>query len=77
MQWPVAKVPEQRSPAFWAPGRRAGVGKVASLRLECLDVDEHGKDVLVYDNHKAAKMGRRLPLADPALVADIRPRMLG
>ena len=41
-------------------GRR--VGEVASLRLECLDVDEHGKDVLVYDNHKAARMGRRLPL---------------
>jgi len=51
-------------------GRR--VGEVASLHLECLDVDEHGKDVLVYDNHKAARMGRRLPLADPALVADIR-----
>jgi integrase len=51
-------------------GRR--VGEVASLRLKCLDVDEHGKDVLVYDNHKAARMGRRLPLADPGLVADIR-----
>ena len=51
-------------------GRR--VGEVASLRLECLDVDEHGKDVLVYDNHKAARMGRRLPLADSALVAAIR-----
>ncbi len=51
-------------------GRR--VGEVASLRLECLDVDENGKDVLVYDNHKAARMGRRLPLADSALVAAIR-----
>ncbi len=51
-------------------GRR--VGEVASLRLECLDVDEHGKDVLVYDNHKAARMGRRLPLADSALVAAVR-----
>ncbi len=51
-------------------GRR--VGEVASLRLECLDVDEHGKDVLVYDNHKAARMGRRLPLADSSLVAAIR-----
>ncbi|HTW06619.1 MAG TPA: site-specific integrase [Acidimicrobiales bacterium] len=51
-------------------GRR--VGEVASLRLECLDVDEHGKDILVYDNHKAARMARRLPLADSALVAAIR-----
>lgn len=51
-------------------GRR--VGEVTSLRLECLDVDEHGKDVLVYDNHKAARMGRRLPLADSELVAAIR-----
>lgn len=51
-------------------GRRAG--EVASLHLECLDVDEHGKDVLVYDNHKAARMGRRLPLADSDLVAAVR-----
>ncbi|MDA8286343.1 MAG: site-specific integrase [Actinomycetota bacterium] len=51
-------------------GRR--VGEVASLHLECLDVDEHGKDVLVYDNHKAARMVRRLPLADSALVAAVR-----
>ena len=51
-------------------GRR--VGEVASLRLECLDVDEHGRDVLVYDNHKAARMGRRLPLADSELVASVR-----
>jgi integrase len=51
-------------------GRR--VGEVASLRLQCLEVDEHGKDVLVYDNHKAARMGRRLPLADSGLVMAIR-----
>ena len=51
-------------------GRR--VGELASLRVECLAVDEHGKDVLVYDNHKATRMGRRLPLADSGLVAAIR-----
>ena len=51
-------------------GRR--VGEVVSLRLDCLDVDEHGKDVLVYDNHKAGRMGRRLPLADSGLVTAIR-----
>lgn len=51
-------------------GRR--VGETASLHLDCLDVDEHGKPVLVYDNHKAARMGRRLPLADSGLVDAIR-----
>ena len=51
-------------------GRR--VGEVASLHLECLDADEHGKPVLIYDNHKAMRMGRRLPLADSALVQAIR-----
>lgn len=51
-------------------GRR--VGEVASLRLDCLGVDEGGKDLLIYDNHKAARMDRRLPLADSALVAEVR-----
>ena len=51
-------------------GRR--VGEIASLHLDCLDIDEHGKPVLVYDNHKAARMGRRLPLADTTLVEAIR-----
>ena len=51
-------------------GRR--VGEVASLRLDCLDVDEYGKDVLVYDNHKAERRNRRLPLADAELVGAIR-----
>ena len=50
-------------------GRRAG--ELASLRLDCLDVDEHGRPVLVYDNHKAARMGRRLPLSDSELVEAI------
>ena len=51
-------------------GRR--VGEIASLHLDCLGLDEHAKPVLVYDNHKAARMGRRLPLADTALVETIR-----
>ena len=51
-------------------GRR--VGEIASLRLDCLDVDEYGKQVFVYDNHKAGRMDRRLPLADSQLVAAIR-----
>jgi integrase len=51
-------------------GRR--VGEVASLHLDCLDVDEYGKNVLIYDNHKAERRNRRLPIADADLVAAIR-----
>jgi integrase len=51
-------------------GRRAG--EVASLHLNCLDADEEGKPVLIYDNHKAGRMGRRLPIADSDLVSSIR-----
>ena len=51
-------------------GRRRG--EVASLRLECLEVDGAGRPVLVYDNHKRQRMGRRLPIADSALVEAIR-----
>jgi integrase len=50
-------------------GRR--LGEVASLHLDCLDVDENAKAVLVYDNHKAGRMRRRLPLADTDLVQAI------
>lgn len=51
-------------------GRR--VGEIASLHLDCLEVDEYGKDVLVYDNHKAERRNRRLPIADTDLVTAIR-----
>lgn len=51
-------------------GRR--LGEIASLRLNCLDVDETSKAVLVYDNHKAGRMSRRLPVADTTLVDAIR-----
>jgi len=51
-------------------GRRRG--EIASLRLECLEVDGGGRPVLIYDNHKRQRMGRRLPIADSALVEAIR-----
>lgn len=51
-------------------GRRAG--EVAGLHLDCLDVDEHGRPVLIYDNHKAQRMSRRLPLCDTGLLAAVR-----
>ena len=42
-------------------GRRPD--EVASLMLNCLETDPDGKPVLIYDNHKAHRNGRRLPIA--------------
>jgi hypothetical protein len=42
-------------------GRRPG--EIASLWLDCLETDPDGKPVLVYDNHKGNREGRRLPVA--------------
>ncbi len=42
-------------------GRRPD--EIASLMLDCLENDPDGKPVLVYDNHKAHRNGRRLPIA--------------
>jgi integrase len=42
-------------------GRRPD--EVASLPLDCLEADPGGEPVLIYDNHKAHRKGRRLPIA--------------
>ena len=42
-------------------GRRPD--EIATLMLDCLQTDPDGKPVLVYDNHKAHRKGRRLPIA--------------
>ncbi len=42
-------------------GRRPG--EIASLMLDCLETDPDGKPVLIYDNHKAHRKDRRLPIA--------------
>ena len=42
-------------------GRRPD--EIASLMLDCLETDPDGKPVLIYDNHKAHRKGRRLPIA--------------
>ena len=42
-------------------GRRPD--EIASLMLDCLDTDPDGEPVLIYDNHKAHRKGRRLPVA--------------
>jgi len=42
------------------------------VHLECLEIDEHDRRVLLHDNHKTAWFGRRFRLADAALVVAIR-----
>lgn len=41
-------------------GRRPG--EICQLPLDCLDRDPDGNPVLVYDNHKNNRLGRRLPI---------------
>ncbi|MFE4496436.1 tyrosine-type recombinase/integrase [Streptomyces niveus] len=43
-------------------GRRPG--EICDLPLDCLERDNDGKPVLIYDNHKAFRLGRRLPIAE-------------
>ncbi|HEY5151094.1 MAG TPA: tyrosine-type recombinase/integrase [Mycobacterium sp.] len=43
-------------------GRRPD--EICSLVWDCLEYDEHDRlPVLIYDNHKSARLGRRLPIA--------------
>lgn len=51
-----------------APNRTGARGTGADqpargLRWDCLEYDENRSPVLVYDNHKNARLGRRLPIA--------------
>ncbi|MFI1647291.1 hypothetical protein ACH4XT_10145 [Streptomyces avidinii] len=41
-------------------GRRPD--EIYTLALDCLETDPDGSPVLVYDNHKAYRLGRRLPI---------------
>ncbi|MEU2502329.1 hypothetical protein [Streptomyces sp. NRRL F-5527] len=41
-------------------GRRPD--EIYTLAFDCLEQDSDGSDVLVYDNHKAYRLGRRLPI---------------
>ncbi|KOV27304.1 hypothetical protein ADK90_02250 [Streptomyces sp. XY413] len=41
-------------------GRRPD--EINTLMLDCLEQDPDGSDVLVYDNHKGYRLGRRLPI---------------
>lgn len=57
-------------------GRRPG--EVTSLSVDCVEVID-GQHNLVYDNHKAARKGRRLPItaATAAIIAGWRQHRLG
>ncbi|WP_405785731.1 tyrosine-type recombinase/integrase [Streptomyces sp. NBC_01367] len=41
-------------------GRRPD--EIYTLKLDCLETDPDGSPVLIYDNHKAYRLGRRLPI---------------
>ncbi|WP_030196369.1 hypothetical protein [Streptomyces sp. NRRL S-87] len=41
-------------------GRRPD--EIYTLALDCLEADPDGAPVLIYDNHKACRLGRRLPI---------------
>ncbi len=44
-------------------GRRPD--EICTLAWDCLTRDSDGSAVLIYDNHKAGRMGRRLPVTEP------------
>lgn len=56
-------------------GRRPD--EICALRWDCLDYDEDRCPVLVYDNHKNARLGRRLPIsqATAKLIVDQKQRV--
>jgi integrase len=43
-------------------GRRPD--EICTLAWDCLTRDSDGSPVLIYDNHKAGRMGRRLPVTE-------------
>jgi integrase len=64
-----AQLDEVRSPVMRCAielaidtGRRPE--ELCTLNLDCLTRDDDGAAVLVYDNHKANRLGRRLPISE-------------
>ena len=56
-------------------GRRPA--EIACLPFDCLTRDADGSPVLVYDNHKSARDGRRLPVAEATAARDQDPAAAG
>ena len=46
---------------------------ILDLPLDCLARDKDGGAVLVYDNVKANRLGRRLPISEATAAGDHRP----
>ncbi len=76
-----AQLPDVRSPEMRIAieiaidtGRRPE--ELCSLAFDCLARDEDGLPVLVYDNHKANRLARRLPISESTaqLLVDQRQR---
>lgn len=53
--------------------------EICTLTLNCLSRDDDGAPVLVYDNHKANRLGRRLPISENTaqLLTDQHSRVRG
>ena len=53
--------------------------EICELGFDCLTRDDDGQPVLVYDNHKANRLGRRLPISEPtaALIIAQQQRVRG
>ncbi|MEV7500335.1 site-specific integrase [Streptomyces sp. NPDC093018] len=58
-------------------GRRPA--EASKLPYDCLERDPDGSWVLIYDNHKAQRLGRRLPIAQPTaeLILNQQERVRG
>jgi integrase len=53
--------------------------EICELDFDCLARDEDGQPVLLYDNHKANRPGRRLPISEhtAALITAQQQRVRG
>lgn len=49
--------------------------EITELAWDCLDRDEDGKPVLVFDNRKAHRFGRRLPIAEATAALIVKQQM--
>ena len=69
--------PEMRTAVELAidTGRRPE--EICDLDFDCLTRDDDGMPVLIYDNHKANRPARRLPISEQTAARDHRPAAAG
>ena len=75
--WTQLTSPEMRTAVELAidTGRRPE--EICDLAFDCLARDDDGLPVLVYDNHKANRPGRRLPISEHTAARHHRPAAAG